>query len=121
MESAAPKGWLSFGLTFRLLFLLGGSAPQTPRNSQPSASLIHRFVKEFMYEGRGGAGGGALCFFELGLFFWGWGVYFLKLESNSANWAQILKFSSNLNNSQILKFSAIFNNLGQISIICRPP
>jgi hypothetical protein len=36
--------------------------------------------------GRGGAwgaGGGALCFFDLGLFLLGAGVYFLKLESNS--------------------------------------
>jgi hypothetical protein len=39
--------------------------------------------------------GGALRFFEPGFVFWGLGVYFLKLESNSANWAQILKFDSN--------------------------
>jgi hypothetical protein len=43
----------------------------------------------------GGRGGGALCFFELAFVFWGWEVYFLKLESNSANWPQFMKFESN--------------------------
>jgi hypothetical protein len=44
--------------------------------------------------GVGGRGRGALCFFELVFVFLGRGVYFLKLESNSANRAQIMKFES---------------------------
>jgi hypothetical protein len=38
---------------------------------------------------------GRVVFFWAGFCFLGRGVYFMKLESNSANWAQIMKFESN--------------------------